>query len=209
MKVGFFHAGPSGTPHVLLAAQMIRSVRRQMPDVEIVQFTHAHSVTMADVDRKVVRPTLPLALAVLDAYATFSGEWLYVDTDVLVQRDVRHVFDRSFDVAVATREGTLKDAEIGTKFMARMPYNKGAVFSRSQAFWRASVETLKQAKPARQAWMGDQQAMNDVIAAGMFHVETLPAEYNYAPHSRTEDVSDKFLTHWKGSRKAWLLERAA
>jgi hypothetical protein len=209
MKVGFFHVDRGDTPHRALAARLIASVRRAMPDVAIAHLTDARTAPIAGVDHLVVRPSGPIALNCLEHYAGCEGEWLLVDTDVLIQRDVREVFarDRAFDIAVADRDGTLLPHEIGTKFMARMPYNKGAVFSRSPEFWRAATERLRQLSHRRQEWMGDQEAMCDVIAAGAFKVAVLPAAYNYPPKRRDEDVSAVSILHFKGSRKAWMLSR--
>lgn len=190
MTVGFYHAGPP-SPY---AAAMVASVRRVMPDVHVVQLPASNG---------------PIARAVLEAYASVSGEWLFVDTDVILQEDVRPVFDQPFDVAVATRAGTFREGEDGSKFMARMPFNKGVVFSRSQAFWVAALERMAGMKPAAQAWMGDQQAMCDVIASGAFHVLTLPNRFNYPPKFRGEPVADKAALHFKGPRKPWMLERRA
>ncbi len=150
----------------------------------------------------------PVALNSLEAYAiSGAGDWLFVDTDVEIRSDVRHVFDDpDFDVAVATREGTLLDKEVGTKFMARMPFNKGAVFSRCSAFWKAAAAHLRTLKPEQQAWMGDQVAVNHVIGSGQFRVKVLSNAYNYPPKSKTDDVSQKHILHFKGPRKAWALE---
>jgi hypothetical protein len=211
MTVGFYYAGPAGTDHVRLAGLLLASVRRSMPGVEVVQFTAPGSAAIAGVDHMVVDPPAPLALARLRAYAACFGDWLLVDTDVVIQRDVRAVFDApAFDIAVADRSASLRAKEIGSKFMTRMPYNAGAVFSRTAAFWQAAAAALEQASPKRQAWMGDQQAMCDVIAGGAFRVRVLPSGYNYSPHDRDEDLAEQAIVHFKGpNRKAWLLERAA
>lgn len=190
MKVGFYHTGPP-SPY---AAAMVASVRRVMPDVDVAQLP---------------APDGPIARAVLEAYASVEGEWLFVDTDVILQEDVRSIFDQPFDVAVATREGTFRPGEDGSKFMTRMPFNKGVVFSRSQPFWRAALDRITEMKPAAQGWMGDQQAMCDVIASGAFRVVTLPNRYNYPPQFRGEPVADKAALHFKGPRKPWMLERRA
>lgn len=211
MRVGFFHVEtadrPSGIP---FASRMVRSVRAAMPGAAITQFTRLDDVErhrVPDVDQLIVRPAAPMALAVLEAYASAgAGEWLFLDTDVVVQHDVRDVFsDPEFDIAVATREGTLKPKEIGSKFMAGMPYNKGVAFSRTGAFWSAAAARLRAATAADQAWMGDQRATNDTIATGTFRVKVLPNHYNYPPFKRTENVSAKAILHFKGPRKAWML----
>jgi hypothetical protein len=170
---------------------MLASVRRALPGVDVQQFTGAG----------------PLALAVLEAYASVDGDWLFLDTDVLVQNGdaVRRVFDQDFDVAVATREGTLKTSEVGTKFMRANPFNKGAVFSRSQAFWHAAAARCRELSPTRQAWMGDQIAMNHVIGSGAFRVHVLPAAFNYPPQSKDENLQDVVIAHFKGKRKSWMV----
>jgi hypothetical protein len=209
--VGVCHVGIGETVHVRLAALLVASVRRAMPDVSVVHLTDEVTapIDAADeVQRHAV--TGGVALACLELYAAAgAGEWLFVDTDVIVQQDVQHVFDEPFDVAVADRAGTLKDCELGTKFMARMPYNKGAVFSRSPEFWRSAVAACRTMKPTRQQWMGDQQAMNDVIAGGQFRVKVLPNSYNYPPQFAGEHVAEKHICHYKGPRKPWMLGRAA
>lgn len=204
MNIGVFHVDRGETPHRALAAVLIASVRRAMPRVSVLHLTDPDTAPIEGVDGVAVRPAQPIALACLDAYAACDGDWLFVDTDVIVQRDVRHVFDRPFDIAVATREGTFLPKEIGSKFMDRMPFNKGAVFSRCPAFWRAAADRLRTMSSRRQQWMGDQQAMNDVIATGQFCVAVLPAAYNYPPRERQEDLRDQFVVHYKGSRKAWM-----
>lgn len=212
MKVGFYHvdhvrswalyAGdfkPRERIHPLIA-----SIRRAMPGVPIVHLTDLQTCKIAGVDEVVRAFDAPLALGCVRAYASCEGEWLFVDTDVIVQQDVRHVFEAPFDIAVATRDGTLKPDEVGTKFMARMPYNKGAVFSRSPAFWQSAVERLEGMSVKQQAWMGDQLAMCETIQSSMFMVRILPNRYNYPPHQQFEDLRDKAILHFKGPRKVWI-----
>lgn len=205
MTVGFYHAAPTVTPHVAFAERLIASVRQAMPGVAIWHFTDLETPAIAGVDYvDRYRWASAVALARMQSYAR-PGEWLFVDTDVIVQRDVRHVFDQPFDVAVATREGTLKPTEVGTKFMAAMPYNMGAVFSRCALFWAKAVERMATYSAKRQKWMGDQQALNDTIRDGGFSVAVLSNAYNYPPVSRDDDVRDKAILHFKGPRKAWMV----
>mgnify|MGYP000066486456 CR=1 FL=1 len=212
MTIGVFHIAVGPTVHLQLAANLIASVRRTMPGVPIAHLTDQETAPLADVDfviRHTSRP--PVALGCLDAYAHAGpGDWLFLDTDVVVQRDVRPVFDLAFDVAVATREGTLRPNEIGTKFMARMPFNKGAVFSRCAEFWGDAVRACLTMPAKRQQWMGDQLAMNEVIDGGRYRVVVLPNTYNYPPKTRGDvDARSKAILHFKGNRKAWALEAAA
>lgn len=193
-----------------VAERMVQSVRKAMPGVPIVQFTHLEHLLasmVAGVDAVQVVDQRPLCVSVLDAYAACGdGDWLLLDTDVVVQRDVRYVFDEPFDIALATREGTLRPKEIGSKMMTTMPFNKGAVFSRSPLFWKAARELLLAMTPAAQSWMGDQRAMNDVISTGSFEVKVLENHYNYPPFTADEDVSFRSIVHYKGPRKTWMVQ---
>lgn len=208
MTVGFFHVGPAGSVHVRLAERLVASVRRVMPNVPIVQMTDSETPAIAGVFHVERREPRPIAIGTLEHFAACDGDWLLVDTDVIVQADVRHIFRHPFDIAVATREGTLRRREVGKKFMDRMPFNKGAVFSRSPAFWAAAADLRLQSEKA-QAWMGDQQSMNTIIRSGAFKVITLPSGYNYPPLTAREDVSRHQILHYKGDRKPWMLERAS
>ena len=211
MTVGFYHSARKHTDHMICALRLLRSVRQNLPGVDVVQFTTPESVRVSGVDDVRVLADGPVALNTLEAYGSCSGEWLFTDTDVLVQRDVRDVFDRPFDVAVAERDGTYtgRDLKPGRTFMKVMPYNKGAVFSRSPEFWRAALAVAERYPERKREWMGDQLAMNQVIAGGQFDVAVLPNSYNYPPRTRIEDVRDKHITHWKGGRKLWLLRSQA
>lgn len=209
MTIGFFHVDRGDTPHRQLADLLIRSARAHMPTVEIVHFTDDVTSQMRGTDAVRRQPAGPIALGCLEAYESADeGDWLFVDTDVLIQRDVRWIFDSlDFEIAVAEREGTLLDKEIGTKFMAAMPYNKGAVFSRSPVFWSKAAAYLRTQSEKRQNWMGDQAAMCSVIATRAFRVHVLSNRYNYPPKSQDESVIDKAILHYKGPRKAWMLDR--
>lgn len=210
MNVGFYHAGrgDESAPRRRIRA-LVRSVRRAMPGVSLTHFTDLTTEKIAGVDEVVRRSPLPIATARLDAYGSVSGEWLFIDSDVLVQQDVRDVFDQAFDIALADRRGTIRPQDEGTKTIASMPFNSGAVFSRTQAFWQATLERISELSEKRQAWMGDQQALCDVIAEGRFDVRILSNRYNYPPHRQDEDVSDKAILHFKGTeRKYWMVDHA-
>ncbi len=206
MRVGFYHAGIS-EPHERLAARLIASCRQAMPGVGIVQFTDDRTFPVVGVDATLRGPNGPVALRCLEAYESAGdGDWLFLDSDTEVKADVRSVFALSFDVAVAERRGTLLPKEEGTKFMARMPHNKGVVFSRCRKFWHDAALWLRGCDDAKHEWMGDQLALNAMIAAGDFDVSVLSSAYNYPPKSKTDDVSGKAILHFKGPRKQWALE---
>lgn len=206
MIIGFVHLDRGSDQSRRLAEMMVASCRRVMPDVPIVQMTDFDTQGVSGVSC-VSYPSGPLALSRLRAYEQCEGDWLLLDTDVIARKDVRHVFDQPFDIAVATREGTLMPHEVGT--WVADEFNSGVIFSRSQLFWQRAVDWLEQQPEKLQGWMGDQAALNAVIRTGEFNVAVLPNVYNYPPRSRDEPVRDKSLVHLKGKRRKRWLERYA
>lgn len=210
MTVGVFHVGPMAPQTATLARLLCASIRRAMPGVEVVHFTDEVTAPIPSADRVSRMPAAPFGLALTAHRAACRGPWLFLDTDTRVQRDVRDVFDdASFDVAVATREGTLKPSEVGSKFMARMPFNAGVVFSQSPLFWESARQWLLTQPEKVGGWMGDQKALNAVIATRRYAVKVLPASYNYPPKSRHEALSARHIVHFKGPRKPWGLSEVS
>lgn len=213
MNVGFYNAAGADARHSVMGDAMIRSVRETMPGVSVTQLTDLTSPALHGVSSVIRRAPAPLALATARLYSELEGEWLLVDTDVLVQRDVRHVFDEPFDVAVVERGPTLVVGEMvpGTKsrqFIERMPHNIGVVFSRCPAFWAEVARRMEQESEKLQAWMGNQEIACQLIREGKWRIRVLPATYNWAPAVSNEDVSQQAIVHYKGPvRKDWMLRR--
>lgn len=203
MTIGFYYAGGKAD-QALYADLLVRSARRCMPVVPIVQFSDPRTAQVAGTDQIIRRPSQPLALAIAEHYAGCHGPWLFLDSDVVVQTDVRAVFQQSFDVAVARRH----PEETRWSIHETMPHNTGVVFSRSPAFWHEVAAAVRAMSPRDQAWYGMQRATNDSIRAGGWSVRVLVGAYNFTPRTADEDVSDQALVHYKGpTRKPWLRER--
>ncbi len=204
------------------AEALVASVRKVMRGVPVVQFSDRKTHRVDGVDAVSRAASAPLAVLRLAHQAAVDGEWLFVDTDVLFQQDVRSVFDaREFEVAVTTRNWPHLQTAVG--FTDRMPINAGVVFSRSQAFWQDAVQLLSTMSTQDQSFMGHQQVIADLAASGRYRVALLNgARYNLPPY-----VSDKnglfdeakakmsrkltasaAILHFKGKRKELMLRRA-
>ena len=209
MTLGFFYVYRGAPVHAVLADLMIRSVRRTMPDVPIVMLTDEETPAIYGVDEVRRLPKMPFDVLRCEHLTRCEGEWLYLDSDCIVQKDVRHVFNETFDVAVADREGCLVDGEEDLEFIKNTPYNLGVVFSRSTEFWKAVLVKLLQMTSERQEWLGIQFAACDVIEEDHFDIGILSGRlFNYAPHMFDEDVSQAGIVHYKGpTRKDWMLKR--
>jgi hypothetical protein len=209
MKVGFYLSEIKSANGYVLADAMVRSIRAAMPGVEVFQFSNESSGILHGVSgyfRKEGKNTKRLRL---EHYAA-EGEWLFIDTDCWVQGDLRDVFNREFDIAIANRDGSLLDMEVGSNFMLKMPHNLGVVFSRCPEFWSDALATWEayEDRTKEEIW-SDQLAVCDTIKAGKFNVLVLDGgEFNLSPKKRDQFVDGAKVLHYKGARKTWMLERA-
>lgn len=202
MKIGFVLT--SGSPVGYVAGDFfLRSARAVMPGVEVVQFSDMDSPVLLGVDNIYRLPTAPFTLLIAEHWARLEGDWLLSDTDVVIQRDVRPVFDElTFDLAVATREGTFVEGEQNSDFMLRMPYNCGVVYSRSTPARRAIRDKIAAMSPEDQKWNGIQLAMATMRPLLLYNT------FNYPPRSADDRIDDKHIVHYKGPwRKQLLLKR--
>lgn len=210
MNVGFYLTGaiPMWTD------AMVRSVRAAMPGVRVVQFTDETSSAVTGVDVQRLSPA-PLSLHRARHFANVAGDWLFLDTDVIVQRSVADVFDSPFDIAVADRNWTKTakgEYRAGGQpdYVARYPYNAGVIFSRSSAFWQDVVRYLTTHRELQLSWTGDQLALCELAKSDRYTVKVLPGMiYNFPPEGAHDpDLNNAAIAHYKGKqRKPFLLQR--
>jgi hypothetical protein len=215
VNIGFFLVD-TGTVDsalgIVCATALMNSARQAMPHARVVQFTDEQSPSVAGVDEVRRLPVEPMALLRMKHHASVTGEWLFVDSDVYFQHDVTSVFEQKFDVALTTRDWPhLKKAQ---GFSDRMPFNVGVVFSRSHKFWRDVYKRVADMPKAEREWMGDQQAICDMVTGSRYRFAFLKgSRYNFPPSMDDSKASNKLLrkaliVHYKGpERKALLLNR--
>lgn len=186
---------------------MLASVRKCMPTVNVHQLTDEHCAGLDGVDNVIrMKGNMPMAVQRMRHHASCIGEWLFIDADIIITKDVSDVFDEPFDIAVTDRVGT--DME-GTKYGLAMPYNMGVTFSRSPAFWISVCNVLAKMPPKLQEWCGDQMAVCELVKTWP-NVKILPgAKYNYPPLSADDNkTQEASILHYKGNRKQLLMEVA-
>ena len=208
MQIGFFvqETDEASKVHRQVAKYMIASARKVMPDVPIIQFTDDKSPEIEGIDSIVrIGGDLPMAVRRMTHHANCIGDWLFCDTDVIFQKDVRDVFEEEFDVAFTDRVGTYMEH---TAYAKQQPYNLGVSFSRNPAFWSEVNRQLLRFPIKYQEWEGDQ-----IVVCGLtenqntpFDIVILPGkDYNFTPLKQSEDYSHASIVHMKGRRKQWLL----
>jgi hypothetical protein len=200
MQIGYFVQGEG--IHLDMAKHLIASVKKAMPDVDVFQLTDG--VTPCQDGARAIRlhDDVPMAVRRMALHASLPGEWLFVDTDVVFQKDVRDVFDSPFDIAVTDRVGSAWEHSPDVK---HMPYNMGVTFSRNPKFWERAKEILLTLPSELQAWVGDQLVVCELQK--QFRTKVLPGHiYNFTPWERTDDRSHAAIVHYKGQRKSWLCD---
>jgi hypothetical protein len=205
MRLGFFLTQGAGSVGYILADMLISSIRRNIPKTEIYQLTDNKSCLCHGINGSVRLDTKNR----LEHYSQLEGEWVLIDSDVLVLDDISDVFDSDFDVAVCDRKGVMLESEVGTDFMLKMPYNLGIIFSRSQNFWIDVLNEWNNLTVNEQTVIyGDQLALNNLIKKNeKYKIEILPGLiYNKSPNNIEEIGSSQHkVIHFKGKRKYWML----
>jgi hypothetical protein len=203
MIVSFLHVGPDPT----LAEIMVASVKRHMPTVPIIHMRDEATPQIAGCSSQVIpwdgRHLMTYRLQHLAAMP--KREMATLDTDVVVQKDLRPVFWRPFQVALTKRKGPIYDPN-GVDLAQEMPYNAGVVFTRSAAFWTDCYAWCRESPEALQTWYGDQHALKR-FAKDYEALELDCGHWNYTPATADEDVSHKAIVHFKGRRKQWMIDR--
>lgn len=200
MNIGFYLIWQDRPLFYVLADIMVHSARTMMPGAMIAQLTDHKSPMLQDVDEVRRLKTAPLPEMRAEHFANCDGDWLFVDTDVVFQKDVSGVFAQPFDIAVAQRRDNTP-----YEFQRGMPHNAGVIFSRSPAFWKDVLAIVS--RKGTDPWYGDQKGICDVIATGKHKTLVLPASYNFAPKETSDDAADAHIVHCKGDRKDWMLSR--
>lgn len=194
MKVIFLHVGQDTTQ----AEMMVTSARR---------FGH-YCVHLSDEDTPPVRGAMQIAMPRngegimyfrAECYAAYNEPGIYMDTDMLIRRDLSPIMAMDFDVALTRRNHDIIDPN-GVNVGQLMPYNGGVVAMKDKTFW-PEVERLMAGMDAdSQRWYGDQVALSE--AAKSRNVLELPLRlYNLTVKKAGLDVSRASILHFKGRGK--------
>jgi hypothetical protein len=210
ITVAFFHVGQDG----LLPSIMVATVRRAMPTARILQLTDEDTSPVTGADEVIRRPydgvhLMHFRLVHLAELAPCDA--VFLDTDVMVQRNLAPLFEWEFDVALTVREAGVIDPD-GVDVTIDMPYNNGVMLSKASGweFWREAERYCAKLSSEQRRWYGEQRAVKAVADVIPLCILDLPCNiYNYTPASETEDVRDRFVVHYKGERKPWMIRRGA
>src|SRR5688572_17696539 len=122
LSVCFLHVGADQA----IPSLMVASVKTAMPGAEIVQMTDQATPAVPGVGSMIRqewdgKKLMVFRLAHLAAFE--RGPCVILDTDVIVQRSLAPVFERSFDVALTVRHEAVKTLDKTKNLTPQMPYN--------------------------------------------------------------------------------------
>lgn len=198
MIVAFMSVGES--PRYALS--MLKSVRQTMPNIDVLHLTDEDTPQIPGTST-VRLPNTYDNLTIFRMYhlSQLSEDALCLDTDVVVCRSVKLIFDLEFDVGLTYRTEKVVDPN-GVDITKLMPYNTGVLFCRNPAFWKASFE-LGRDKGA--GWYTDQLAVAAVARSNHFNILKLHCDnFNYKPKSADDDLSCRYIVHYKGGARKHL-----
>lgn len=192
-----------------------KTVFRKMPaEVNIVQF---------DVDPSKTMYSRMLAERQFLESSPFNENIVLLDSDMLIQSNLNHVFSESFDVAMTYRD---KNQLLGKR--VDLAINGGILFFKEGAQERAlsffsDLLTLFEEKYNTPDlwWWGEQHALMDYVGnenlpdSGIAYLHKNSIKiglfpgiiYNYSPEAEEVDrglLADKHILHFKGKRKSLM-----
>jgi len=183
LNVTFLHVGKD----VDMPTKMVASVKEVMPNVNIIQLSDMNTPIIKGVNTIIRKEYNGLIMLFrLEHLASLRGNWITLDTDMIIKKDLSHVFDQDFDVALTRRYGVIMDTN-GNDLVKIMPYNAGVMFSKNHEFWKDALEALKTFKKETHEWYGDQLAIKFISDKNQYKVLELPCdEYKYTPKDKEE-----------------------
>jgi hypothetical protein len=184
---------------------MIESVKRTMPDANLIQVSDEFTKMHDGVDKFIqwhYDGRLPYFIC-----KTRSGididEYIAIDDDVIVDKPLYHLMENEFDIALCTRQ---KNGDGANKLLQeKCPYNTGVVVVRSKDFWIDCLKLLPAMKLHWQDWFGEQIAIAEVAKSNKYKIMEIEGYlYNRTPKKPAEKSGEVYVWHYKGNRKNWM-----
>jgi len=209
-------------PHQYIQT-MFASARRFHPDCRTVVLSDQATQFPPRVDIDIIRyqldtqqPMLSRSIAWLAYLRAARGHTVFLDSDLLINGDLSHVFAEDFAAALTYRDGDSK-----------WPINAGINFAHGDdleaaaAFHEIWLREFRAAHLGQSVWGGDQDTLRELFTAvdfaredsfnwrlGDIGIRFLPcARYNFSTSYITEMngyYPDALALHFKGKRKPYM-----
>lgn len=218
--IAFMHTGDQ----IQLPTIMVRSFRAHNPTSRIVQVSDAQSPAIEGVDDVVRRPMTDsnVMLFRMRCFAALPADeptW-FLDTDMLCSRPLK-LEEPDTGVAVCLREfgkdgifnhrfGGMDMAEYAGRTLGSIyPYVGCTTYLNNSRFWSDCLANMEALDPKFFNWYGDQEAIRNVVDSGRHEASMLKESLYACLPEHEAQVSSPYIFHYKGQRKALMLQRAA
>lgn len=182
---------------------MVESVRQHMPRAIVCQLTDTKTRGLPFVDEVRRVEGANYAYLLYKHMASLPEPFIRLDYDMLIQGDLSHVLDDT-DLAFNTHgDSTVVNSDWGKKypFATCVWAAKTGGHEFAESFRKIHLES------GEDDWLGLVPSVNKAIQSTPFAVKTLPGEiYNYTPKNRDDKPDTALVIHYKGRRKAWMLD---
>ena len=207
MKIPFVFTFAGDLPRAI-ANRLVKSIKRVMPNSYIFQQTDTLTDAIGGCEVIRIERGPDFAEFFLRHLKELDlPRFIKIDYDCVVQKDLAPLFEGRWQVGLTRRDEA--DKTLSEEMAIRQPYNNGVIFSNGKHSFFNEVYDRYMAIPDRDGWMDAQEAVREAAGATRTRLEEFPCSiYNYTPSMPDEDLSDKYIVHYKGMRKHWALDTA-
>ena len=197
---------------------LLKSIKKTNSNCRIIQISNKEDRNISDIDEKIIFDfksatfmfnRLESQIAVLEKF----GPTIFLDTDMLVNKDLGAIFDRLLnnDIVFTQRKSNfyindtfqnIKFPEFTKKTVNEvMPFNGGFLGVSNIAVQKKLLQIYLELPSKFHYWYGDQVALKKIYDTKEFKISLLDSNYNY----NVKDISDYdkniCIYHFKGRFK--------
>ena len=218
-QIVFLHVGQDYIYPTLL----VRSIRSHHPRARITQCSDLHTpqVEGTDAVQRLDEDVANLMTFRLSCFSQLKIEapTIFLDTDMLCLKclDLPGIL-RDNDIAVCHRQFEIKQfvninfkrmnlcEYTGKTFGQAWPYLACATITKSTDFWVDCLQNLLQLHPKFHLWLGDQEAIRNVVASNKYKTGLLPESiYACLPEVRSLYGQQVKLLHFKNAKRKEIM----
>ena len=197
---------------------LVKSIKKTNSNCRIIQISSKEDRNISNIDEKIIFDfksatfmfnRLESQMAVLEKF----GPTIFLDTDMLVNKDLSTIFDKLLnnDLVFTQRKNNfyLNDTFHNIKFSEFtnktanevMPFNGGFLGVGNIAIQKKLLQIYSELPSKFHYWYGDQEALKKLYDAKEFKISLLDSNYNYNVKDISNYDKNICIYHFKGRFK--------
>ena len=197
---------------------LVKSIKKTNSNCRIIQISNKEDRNISDIDEKIIFDfksatfmfnRLESQIAVLEKF----GPTIFLDTDMLVNKDLSAIFDRLLnnDIVFTQRKNNyyindtfqnIKFPEFTNKTANEvMPFNGGFLGVSNIAVQKKLLQIYSELPSRFHYWYGDQVALKKIYDTEEFKISVLDSNYNYNVKDISSYDKNICIYHFKGRFK--------